>query len=54
MLYVCFVSGFLAQLLLGKPLDKCIECGMYVGNIIVQQPGFTLPDKPEFQSNGDV
>lgn len=43
-----FVGGFLAQLLQGKSIEECVRCGMYVGNIIVQQPGFTLPGKPNY------
>jgi len=43
-----FVGGFLAQLVQGKSIAECVRCGMYVGNIIVQQPGFTLPGKPDF------
>ncbi|KAK7112598.1 uncharacterized protein [Littorina saxatilis] len=43
-----FVGGFLAMLIQGKPIGECIKCGMYIGNIIVQQPGFTLPGKPDY------
>ena len=41
-------TGFLAQMVLGKPIEECVRCGTYIGNIIVQQSGFTLPGKPNF------
>ncbi|XP_076459767.1 uncharacterized protein LOC143292942 isoform X2 [Babylonia areolata] len=43
-----FVGGFLSQLVQGKSLEECVRCGMYVGNVIVQQAGFTLPGSPSF------
>ena len=45
---VCMCAGFLAQLAQGKSVGECVRCGVYVGNVIVQQSGFTLPDTPDF------
>ena len=44
----CLCAGFLAQMVLGKSIEECVRCGTYIGNIIVQQPGFTLPGKSNF------
>lgn len=41
-----FVGGFLAQLVKGKPMASCMQSGLQVANIILQQAGCTLADKP--------
>merc|ERR1719422_2601852 len=38
-----FVGGFLARLVEGKSLDECMANGHRIANIILQQPGCTLP-----------
>lgn len=38
-----FVGGFLSQLLQGRPMDKCISCGIWAATEIIQQDGCALP-----------
>jgi hypothetical protein len=34
-------SGFLAQYVMGRPLETCIRCGIWVATEIIQRPGCT-------------
>lgn len=43
-----FVGGFLAQLVLGKPLEVCVQCGTYAAQEIIQQNGCTFEGEPNF------
>uniref|UniRef100_A0A0C9RS19 Adenosine kinase n=1 Tax=Wollemia nobilis TaxID=56998 RepID=A0A0C9RS19_9CONI len=43
-----FVGGFLSQLVLGKSIEECVRAGNYAANIVIQRPGCTVPEKPEF------
>ena len=43
-----FVAGFLSQLLLGKPLGKCVEAGHWSAGVIIQHVGCTFPDVCKF------
>lgn len=43
-----WVGGFLSQLVLGQPLEQCIQGGHYAANIIIKRSGCTYPDKPDF------
>lgn len=38
-----FVGGFLAALSSGKPLDKCLDCGVWTAQQLLRQKGCTLP-----------
>lgn len=44
-----FVGGFLAQFVLGKPIDVCVRSGHYAANYIIQQLGVQLTGKPTFE-----
>ncbi|KAG6477064.1 hypothetical protein ZIOFF_066316 [Zingiber officinale] len=44
-----FVGGFLSQLVQGKSIDDCVRGGCYAANVIIQRPGCTYPEKPDFQ-----
>lgn len=43
-----FVGGFLSQLVLGKPIEDCVEAAKYSANVIIQQSGCTYPATPEY------
>jgi len=38
-----FVGGFLSQLVQEKPLEKCIEAGIFAARTIIQSSGCTFP-----------
>ncbi|XP_033756472.1 adenosine kinase-like isoform X2 [Pecten maximus] len=44
-----FVGGFLAQLVKGESEAKCIKCGVYAANVVIQQSGCTFPAQPDFE-----
>ncbi|KAK8754321.1 hypothetical protein OTU49_015596 [Cherax quadricarinatus] len=41
-----FVGGFLAALSTGQPIDKCLDCGTWTAQKLLQQKGCTLPSFP--------
>ena len=41
-----FVGGFLAALSLGRPLDQCLDCGVWTAQQLLRQKGCTLPPCP--------
>ncbi|RDX91182.1 Adenosine kinase 2, partial [Mucuna pruriens] len=43
-----FVGGFLSQLIQEKPIEECVRAGCYASNVIIQRPGCTYPEKPDF------
>ncbi|KAB1199635.1 Adenosine kinase 2 [Morella rubra] len=43
-----FVGGFLSQLVQEKPIEECVRAGCYAANVIIQRPGCTYPEKPDF------
>lgn len=43
-----FVGGFLAQLVQEKPIADCVKAGCYASNVIIQRPGCTYPERPDF------
>ncbi|TJX40291.1 hypothetical protein E8P77_32680 [Soehngenia saccharolytica] len=43
-----FVGGFLSQLVLGKPIEDCVEAAKYAANVIIQRSGCTYPDTPDY------
>ncbi|KAK7812523.1 adenosine kinase 2 [Quercus suber] len=43
-----FVGGFLSQLVQEKSIEECVRAGCYAANVIVQRPGCTFPEKPDF------
>ncbi|XP_055807528.1 adenosine kinase 2 [Solanum dulcamara] len=43
-----FVGGFLAQLVQEKPIADCVKAGCYASNVVIQRPGCTYPEKPDF------
>ncbi|KAF8007718.1 hypothetical protein BT93_K1652 [Corymbia citriodora subsp. variegata] len=44
-----FVGGFLSQLVKEKPIEDCIKAGCYASNVIIQRPGCSYPEKPDFE-----
>lgn len=44
-----FVGGFFAQYLKQQPLEKCIDCGIWISEKVVQRSGCTFPDKMDYQ-----
>ena len=38
-----FVGGFLAQLVLEKPIAECVRAGHYAARTIIQRSGCTFP-----------
>ena len=47
-----FVGGFLAALVEGKDLAKCVKCGIWAATKIIQQSGCTFPEKIDFEQWG--
>jgi adenosine kinase len=45
-----YVGGFLSGLLEEKDVAECCKRGAYAGNVIVQQPGATYPEKPSYSA----
>lgn len=43
-----FVGGFLSQLVLRKPLETCVRCGIWAAQQIIQRSGCTFEGKPSF------
>ncbi|KAL8093242.1 adenosine kinase 2-like [Apium graveolens] len=43
-----FVGGFISQLVKQKPIGECVRAGCYAANVIIQRPGCTYPEKPDF------
>lgn len=43
-----FTGGFLSQLVLKKPLETCVRCGIYAASEIIQQSGCTFSGKSNF------
>ncbi|XP_030538681.1 adenosine kinase 2 isoform X3 [Rhodamnia argentea] len=44
-----FVGGFLSQLVKEKPIEDCVKAGCYAANVIIQRPGCSYPEKPNFE-----
>ncbi|KAL4605468.1 hypothetical protein ACB092_09G031300 [Castanea dentata] len=45
---VAFVGGFLSQLVQEKSIEDCVRAGCYAAKVIIQRPGCTYPEKPDF------
>ncbi|KAM4078294.1 hypothetical protein ACB094_09G026300 [Castanea mollissima] len=45
---VAFVGGFLSQLVQEKPIEDSVRAGCYAAKVIIQRPGCTYPEKPDF------
>ncbi|KAF5306277.1 hypothetical protein FQA39_LY08975 [Lamprigera yunnana] len=43
-----FAGGFLAQLVLGRPIDICINCGIYTAIEVIQRSGCTFEGVANF------
>ena len=43
-----FVGGFFAQYLKGQPFEKCIDCGIWISQIVIQRSGCSFPDVVEY------
>lgn len=39
-----FVGGFLSQLVKGKPVEKCVDAGHFLANLVIQRSGATFPE----------
>jgi len=46
-----FVGGFLAGLILQKPISECVRAAHYIASECVQRSGPTWPEKPNFTFN---
>merc|ERR1712228_798174 len=46
-----FVGGFLAQLVKGQPLEKCVDAGHWAARFVIQQSGCTLPGDCDYQAS---
>ncbi|OWF37829.1 adenosine kinase-like isoform X2 [Mizuhopecten yessoensis] len=44
-----FVGGYLAELVKGENEAKCVKCGNYAANIVIQRSGCTFPAEPDFE-----
>ena len=44
------VLGFLAYLALGKPIDQCVNAGLYCAYEILQRIGTQFPEKQTFNN----
>lgn len=44
-----FVGGFLSQYIQGKDLAKCIDCGIWISEKVVQLSGCTFPEVMDYQ-----
>ncbi|XP_045537212.1 adenosine kinase 1 isoform X1 [Papilio machaon] len=44
-----FTGGFLSQLVLGKPYETCVKCGIYSATHIIQHSGCTFSGDSDFQ-----
>ena len=44
-----FVGGFLSQLVQGKGIEQCIDCGNYAAKTIIKHLGCTFPVKPDYK-----
>jgi len=44
-----FVGGFLAQYIQGKPLNVCMQCGLWTAYHVIRQHGCTFPKDVQFQ-----
>lgn len=47
-----FVGGFISQVVRGRPLKECVQCGIYTSRYIIQHSGcsFTTPSDFKLQS----
>lgn len=43
-----FVGGFLSQFVQDKDLDKCIDCGIWISELVIQRSGCTFPDVMDY------
>lgn len=44
-----FVGGFLAQLVQGKDIQKCVDCGNFAARYIIQRSGTTMEGKANYE-----
>lgn len=44
-----FCGGFLAELVRGNSLKKCVDCGCYASSVIIQNQGCTFPEKSSYK-----
>ncbi|KAL2229394.1 UNVERIFIED_CONTAM: 3-isopropylmalate dehydrogenase, chloroplastic [Sesamum indicum] len=44
-----FVGGFLSQLVQERSIEDCVRAGCYAANVVIQRPGCTYPEKPDFK-----
>ena len=43
-----FVGGFLAMMVKGEDIAKCVEAGHWAAKVIIQRSGCTFPEKCDF------
>lgn len=44
-----FVGGFLAQYVQDKPLEKAVDCGIWISGLVIQRSGCTFPDTMDYK-----
>lgn len=44
-----FVGGFMAQLLLDQPIEKCVDAGLWLASEVVQRSGCTFPEAMSYK-----
>jgi adenosine kinase len=44
-----FVGGFLSQYVQDEDLDKCVDCGIWVSELVIQRSGCTFPETMDYK-----
>ena len=44
-----WLGGFLAQLVQGADLERCVASANYAANVVIKHQGCTYPEKPDFK-----
>ncbi len=48
---VSLPSGFLAELINGRDLDKCVKCGCFAAGIVLRHEGCAFPERCDYQAD---
>lgn len=46
-----FTGGFLSQMVLGKPWEACVKCGIYTATHVIQHSGCTFSGSSDFKED---
>uniref|UniRef100_A0A4W5LPM2 Adenosine kinase n=1 Tax=Hucho hucho TaxID=62062 RepID=A0A4W5LPM2_9TELE len=44
-----FVGGFIAQLALEQPIEKCVDAGHWAAQVVIRRSGCTFPDSCDYK-----